>query len=81
MKKRCLAGLRTHQYRKLPVTMKMWMQFNVMPWISLDQQLFCFFVSVIVGLNITVCKLNSFLQQFPVLFETANPTIARTLIN
>jgi len=21
----------THQYRKLPVTMKMWMQFNVMP--------------------------------------------------
>jgi len=21
----------THQYKKLPVTMKMWMQFNVMP--------------------------------------------------
>jgi len=31
MKKRCLAGLMTHQYKKLPVTMKMWMQFNVMP--------------------------------------------------
>jgi len=25
------AGLMTHQYKKLPVTMKMWMQFNVMP--------------------------------------------------
>jgi len=25
----------THQYKKLPVTMKMWMQFNVMPWTSL----------------------------------------------
>jgi len=22
----------THQYKKLPVTMKMWMQFYVMPW-------------------------------------------------
>jgi len=22
----------THQYKKLPVTMNMWMQFNVMPW-------------------------------------------------
>jgi len=22
----------THQYTKLPVTMKMWMQFNVMSW-------------------------------------------------
>jgi len=31
MKKRWLAGLMTHQYKKLPVTMKMWMQFNVMP--------------------------------------------------
>jgi len=31
MKKRLLAGLMTHQYKKLPVTMKMWMQFNVMP--------------------------------------------------
>jgi len=29
MKKRWLAGLMTHQYKKLPVTMKMWMQFNV----------------------------------------------------
>jgi len=35
MKKRTLAGLVTHQYKKLPVTMKMWMQFNVMPWTSL----------------------------------------------
>jgi len=26
----------THQYKKLPVTMKMWMQFNVMPWTSLE---------------------------------------------
>jgi len=25
----------THQYKKRPVTMKMWMQFNVMPWTSL----------------------------------------------
>jgi len=25
----------THQHKKLPVTMKMWMQFNVMPWTSL----------------------------------------------
>jgi len=25
----------THQYKKLLVTMKMWMQFNVMPWTSL----------------------------------------------
>jgi len=24
-------GLMTHQYKKLPVTIKMWMQFNVMP--------------------------------------------------
>jgi len=24
-----------HQYKKLPVTMKMWMQFNVIPWTSL----------------------------------------------
>jgi len=32
MKKRCLAGLMTHQYKKLPVTMKMWMQFNVVAW-------------------------------------------------
>jgi len=24
-----------HQYKKLPVTMKMRMQFNVMPWTSL----------------------------------------------
>jgi len=31
MKKRWLAGLMTQQYKKLPVTMKMWMQFNVMP--------------------------------------------------
>jgi len=30
MKKRWLAGLMTHQYKKLPVAMKMWMQFNVM---------------------------------------------------
>jgi len=35
MKKRWLAGLMTRQYKKLPVTMKMWMQFNVMPWTSL----------------------------------------------
>jgi len=34
-KKGLLAGLMTHQYKKLPVTMKMWMQFNVMPWTSL----------------------------------------------
>jgi len=26
----------THQYKKLPVTMKMWTQFNVMPWTSLS---------------------------------------------
>jgi len=25
----------THQYKKLPVTMKMWMQFTVMLWTSL----------------------------------------------
>jgi len=31
MKKRSLVGLMTPQYKKLPVTMKMWMQFNVMP--------------------------------------------------
>jgi len=31
MKKRWLAGLMTHQYKKLPVTLKIWMQFNVMP--------------------------------------------------
>jgi len=31
MKKSWLAGLMTHQYKKLPETMKMWMQFNVMP--------------------------------------------------
>jgi len=30
-----MAGLMTHQYKKLPVTMKMWMQFNVMPNTSL----------------------------------------------
>jgi len=34
MNKRWLAGLTTHQYKKLPVTMKMWLQFNVMPWTS-----------------------------------------------
>jgi len=26
-----MAGLMKHQYEKLPVTMKMWMQLNVMP--------------------------------------------------
>jgi len=26
----------THKYKKLPVTMKMWMQFNVMPWTSVS---------------------------------------------
>jgi len=31
MKKRWLAGLMTHQFKELPVTMKMCMQFNVMP--------------------------------------------------
>jgi len=31
MKKRGLAGLMTHQYKKLPVTKKMWMHFNVIP--------------------------------------------------
>jgi len=31
MKKRSLASLMIHPYKKLPVTMKMWMQFNVMP--------------------------------------------------
>jgi len=31
MKKRWLAGLMTRQYKKLPVTMKMWMQFNGRP--------------------------------------------------
>jgi len=30
-----MAGLMKHQYKKLPVTMKMGMQFNVMPWTSL----------------------------------------------
>jgi len=30
MKKRWLSGHMTHQYKKLPVTMKIWMQFNVM---------------------------------------------------
>jgi len=35
MKKSWLAGLMTHQYKKLSVTTKMWMQFNVMPWTSL----------------------------------------------
>jgi len=35
MKKRRLAGFMTQQYKKLPVTMKMWMQFNVMPSTSL----------------------------------------------
>jgi len=35
MKKRRLASLMKHQNKKLPVTMKMWMQFNVMPWRSL----------------------------------------------
>jgi len=35
MRKRRLAGLMTHQYKKLPVTMKIWMQFNNMPWTSL----------------------------------------------
>jgi len=30
-KARWLAGLMTHQYKKLPVTMKMWMQFNLRP--------------------------------------------------
>jgi len=34
MKKRWLAGLMARQYKKLPVTMKMWMQFNVMSWTS-----------------------------------------------
>jgi len=28
----------THQYKKLPVTMKMRMQFNVMPWTSHQPQ-------------------------------------------
>jgi len=37
MKKRWLAGLMTHQYEKLPVTMKLWMQFNVMPWTLLGE--------------------------------------------
>jgi len=32
MKKCWLAGLMTNQYKKLPVTMKMGMQFSVMPW-------------------------------------------------
>jgi len=31
MKKRWLVGLMTHQYKKLPMTMKMWKQINVMP--------------------------------------------------
>jgi len=31
MKKRRLASLMTHHYKKLPVTMKMCMQFNVKP--------------------------------------------------
>jgi len=35
MKKRWMASLMTHQYKKLPVTMKMWMQINVMPCTSL----------------------------------------------
>jgi len=35
IKKRRLAGLMTHQYNKLLVTIKMWMQFNVMPCRSL----------------------------------------------
>jgi len=34
MKKRLLAGLMTHQYKKLPVTVKMWMQFNVWKQLS-----------------------------------------------
>jgi len=35
MKKRWLAGIMTHQYKNLPVTTNMWMQFEAMPWISL----------------------------------------------
>jgi len=31
MKKSRLVGLMKHHYKKLPVAMKMWMQFNVMP--------------------------------------------------
>jgi len=31
MKKRWLAGLMTHQYKKLTVTIIMWLQFNVIP--------------------------------------------------
>jgi len=37
MKKRWLAGLMAHQYKKLPVTMKMWIQFNVVPRTSLSR--------------------------------------------
>jgi len=29
----------THQYKKLPVTMKMWMQFNVMPRTRSDEDM------------------------------------------
>jgi len=30
----------THQYKKIPVKMKRWMQFNVMPWSSLGVERF-----------------------------------------
>jgi len=40
MKKRLLAGLITHQYKKLPVTMKMWMQFNVKRYVPMNHECF-----------------------------------------
>jgi len=52
MKKRGLVGLMTHQYKKLPVTMKMLMQFNVMPrthyyWCNPEKSSVCLSVCIL----------------------------------
>jgi len=52
----------THQYKKLPVTMKMWMQFNVMALTSLGVDA----VITSCHVELVVCELHSFI---PVFFE------------
>jgi len=52
MIKHRLASLMTHQYKELQVTMKMWIQFNVMPRTRL-----CFFLNYSYANNGSLFKL------------------------
>jgi len=48
-----MAGLMTHQYKKLPVTIKIWMQFNVMPRMQefLKKQSYSSFMKALIALS------------------------------